>query len=120
MLKQNVHFGAQRECSPSCLALKMEKPSNWCVSLTLGRLTQRSHRRGFGWEEGDSVGPERNGPERQGDRLRMLGPVSSATHQIDNVCVPKFFSKKALVAVQGRLCVRPLEADCPPKGRDMD
>lgn len=54
---------------PSCLALKMEKPSNWCVSLTLGRLTQRRHRRGFGWEEGDSVGPVRSGPERQGDRL---------------------------------------------------
>lgn len=50
----------------------------------------------------------------------MLGPVSSATHQIDSVCVPKFISKKALVAVQGRVCVSPLEADRPPKGRDMD
>lgn len=97
----------------------MEKPSNWCVSLTLGRLTQRRHCVGLAGKK-VTVWPERSGPEPQGDRLRMLGRVSSATHQIDSVCVPKFISKKALVAVQRKLCVRPLEADCPPKGRDME
>lgn len=97
----------------------MEKPSNCCVSLTLGRLTQRRHRVGLAGRK-VTVWPERSGPERQGDRLRMLGRVSSAIHQIDRVCFSKFISKKALVAVLGRLCVRPLESECPPKGRGMD
>lgn len=36
-----------KEAFPSCLALKMEKPSNGCVSLALGRLTQRRYRVGL-------------------------------------------------------------------------